>query len=114
MASELDPQFVRHDSYARHRPIRSRALRSDSKNSECSSPTDANGEICSLQSCGSANAAKESWGDAPELCCAEGAVSLLAWGTAPGLVKSESPALKARFTFWASLMHDWRHAPVTQ
>src|SRR5437870_12529047 len=57
----------------------------------------------------------------PELCCAEGAVSLLVrhgtdspwrtWGNAPGLVKSESPALKARFTFWASLMHDWRHAP---
>src|SRR6266436_2898531 len=33
-----------------------------------------------------------------ELCCAEGAVSLLAWGNAPGLVKSEPAALKARFT----------------
>jgi hypothetical protein len=40
----------------------------------------------------------EAWGNAPELCCAEGAVSLLAWGNAPGLVKSEPPALKARFT----------------
>ncbi len=44
----------------------------------------------------------------PELCCAEGAVSLpvrhrtdspwRTWGNAPGLVKSEPPELKARFT----------------
>jgi len=26
------------------------------------------------------------WGNAPEFCCAAGAVSLLAWGTAPGFV----------------------------
>jgi hypothetical protein len=58
MPSAFDPEFVRHDSNARHRPIRSRALRSDSRNPECSSPTDADGEICSLQSFGSANAAK--------------------------------------------------------
>ena len=45
----LDREFVRHNNYARHRPIRSRALRSDSRNPGCSSPPDADGEICSLQ-----------------------------------------------------------------
>ena len=38
--------------------VRSRALRSDSTNPGCNNPTDADGEICSLQSCGSANGAK--------------------------------------------------------
>ena len=59
MPSGLDREFAQNDNYARHRPIRSRALRSDSRNPECSSPTDAGGEICNLQSCGSANDAKE-------------------------------------------------------
>ena len=30
-----------------------------------------------------ANAAKESWGDAPECCCAEGAVSIISLGQRP-------------------------------
>src|ERR1700730_10796774 len=55
----FDREFVRHDSYARHRPIRSQPLLSDNRNPGCSSPTDADGEICSLQNFGSANAAKE-------------------------------------------------------
>ena len=53
----LDREFARHDSYARHRPIQLRALWSDRRNPVCSSPTDADGEICSLQRFGSANAA---------------------------------------------------------
>src|SRR4029450_8327100 len=56
--SAVDPEFVRHDSYARHRLVQSRALRSDSRNPECSSPRDADGEIYTLQSFGSANDAK--------------------------------------------------------
>jgi len=54
----LDREFAQNDNYAPHRPIRSRPLRSDSRNPECSNPTDADGEICSLQSFGSANDAK--------------------------------------------------------
>ena len=54
------------------------------------------------------------WSSVPELCCVEGAVSLPAWGTAQGSEKPQTLALKARFTFWTSLVHDWRHAPVTQ
>ena len=56
--SALDREFAQNDSYARHRPIRSRALRSGSRNPECSSPADADGEIYSLQSFGSANGPK--------------------------------------------------------
>ncbi len=57
--SAFGREFVRHNSYARHRPIRSRALRSNNRNPRCSNPMDADGEICSLQNFGSANAAKE-------------------------------------------------------
>ena len=57
--SALDREFAQNDSYARHRPIRSRALRSGNRNPGCSSPTNADGEICSPQNFGSANAAKE-------------------------------------------------------
>ncbi len=37
---------------------------------------------------------------------AKGALSLLAWGIAPGLVNPKTAALKARFTFGANLAHD--------
>jgi hypothetical protein len=57
--TSLYREFVRCDSYARLRPIRSRALRLDNRNPECSSPTGADGEICSPQNFGSANVAKE-------------------------------------------------------
>jgi hypothetical protein len=55
----FDRELVRRDSYARHRPIRSQALLSNNRNPGCSGPTDADGEICSPQNFGSANAAKE-------------------------------------------------------
>jgi hypothetical protein len=55
----FDPEFGPHDSYARHRPIQSRVSRPDNKNRVCHSPMGAGGEICSLQSSGFANAAKE-------------------------------------------------------
>ena len=45
---------------------------------------------------------------------AKGALSLQALGNAPGIVNPKTPALKARFTFGASLAHDCRHAPITQ
>jgi hypothetical protein len=45
MPSGLDREFAQNDNYARHRPIRSRALRSDSRNPEYSSPTDADGKF---------------------------------------------------------------------
>jgi hypothetical protein len=57
--TEFDLEFVRHDSYGHHRPIRSRALRSDNRNPGCNGRMDADSEICSLQNFGSANAAKE-------------------------------------------------------
>ena len=52
-------EFVRRDSYAHCHPIRSRALRSDNRNPGCSSPMDADGEVCSLQNFGSANDASK-------------------------------------------------------
>ncbi len=54
----LDREFVRHDSYARNRLVRSRALRPDNRNPGCSSLMDAGGEICNLQNFGSTKAAK--------------------------------------------------------
>ena len=55
----FDREFVRCDSYARHRPIRSRASQPGNKNQVRNSPKDAVGETCSLQNFGCANAAKE-------------------------------------------------------
>jgi hypothetical protein len=51
--------FVRHDDYVRHRPVRSRALRLGNRNLGCSSPRDVAGETCSLQNFDSASGAKE-------------------------------------------------------
>jgi len=54
-----DREFGPYDRYARHRPIRSRALRPDSRNPGYKNRTGAGAEICTLRNFGSANAAKE-------------------------------------------------------
>jgi len=55
----LDREFGLHGSYARRRPTRWRALRSDNRNPRRSLRRDAGGEIYGLQNSGSANVAKE-------------------------------------------------------
>ena len=54
----FDLEFVRHDTYVRHRPIRWPSLRPDNRNQRCNDRTDAGDEICSLQNFGFANVAK--------------------------------------------------------
>jgi hypothetical protein len=54
-------------------------------------------------------------GPASRNCVAPKAGSHYQPGAPPqGSEKPPTLALKARFTFWTSLIHDWRHAPITQ
>src|SRR6266481_2165589 len=55
----FDREFGPHCSYARRRPTRWRALRSDNRNPTRNCPTDVGGEICRQRNWGSVSVAEE-------------------------------------------------------
>ncbi len=57
--TEFDREFGPQGSYARRRPTRWRALRSDNRNPRRNRPTDVDGGICSPRNFGSVSVAKE-------------------------------------------------------
>jgi hypothetical protein len=59
LPTAFDREFGLHGSYARRRPTRWLALRSDNRNPRRNLRTDAVGEICSLRNFGSVSVAKE-------------------------------------------------------